>query len=125
MLKPSAFAAFTIALILPLMAVSAAPAGAVDGGATFNVPRPYAGDAGNFRIVNQVIGAIRGTPARKPGKPAQVITIATYLMDSTTAVTELIEACRRGVQVRVILDEETGIAVVPLRPRVPSEERVT
>ena len=42
------------------------------------------------------------------GQPRQAITIATYLMDHTPSVTALINACRRGVKVRVLLD--VGIA---------------
>jgi cobalamin transport system ATP-binding protein len=40
-------------------------------------------------------------------------------------LTEQLIARHYGAEVRVIVDEETGIAVVPLRPRVPSEEPVT
>ena len=40
-------------------------------------------------------------------------------------LTEQLVARHYGAEVRVIVDEETGIAVVPLRPRVPSEEPVT
>jgi iron complex transport system ATP-binding protein len=40
-------------------------------------------------------------------------------------LTEQLVARHYGAEVRVIVDEETGIAVVPLRPRVASEEPVT
>ena len=39
-------------------------------------------------------------------------------------LTEQLVARHYGADVRVIVDEETGIAVVPLRPRVASEESV-
>ena len=39
-------------------------------------------------------------------------------------LTEQLVARHYGAEVRVIVDDETGIAVVPLRPRVASEERV-
>jgi iron complex transport system ATP-binding protein len=39
-------------------------------------------------------------------------------------LTEQLVARHYGAEVRVIVDEETGIAVVPLRPRVASEEPV-
>jgi hypothetical protein len=75
------------------------------GGAVFNTPRPYAGDEGNYRIIRKVEHAIRNTvPTRRHPKP--VIHISTYLLDRPTSVKTLIAACRRGVQVRVILDED-------------------
>lgn len=75
------------------------------GGSVFNVPRPYAGDEGNFRIVKKVEHAIRNTVrTRRHRHP--VIHISTYLLDRPTTVDTLIAACRRGVQVRVILDED-------------------
>jgi iron complex transport system ATP-binding protein len=40
-------------------------------------------------------------------------------------LTEQLVARHYGAEVRVIVDEETGVAVVPLRPRVTSEEPVT
>ena len=39
-------------------------------------------------------------------------------------LTEQLVARHYGADVRVIVDEEAGIAVVPLRPRVASEESV-
>lgn len=82
-----------------------APSTGVKGGAVFNKPRPYAGEAGNYKIVRVVKRAIDQTrPTKKHPKP--VIHISTYLLDWSPAVTALIKACRRGVQVRVILDED-------------------
>jgi iron complex transport system ATP-binding protein len=40
-------------------------------------------------------------------------------------LTEQLVARHYGAEVRVIVDEEAGVAVVPLRPRVASEEPVT
>jgi iron complex transport system ATP-binding protein len=40
-------------------------------------------------------------------------------------LTEQLVARHYGAEVRVIVDAETGIAVVPLRPRIPSEEPVS
>lgn len=75
------------------------------GGAVFNVPNPYGDDAANYRIVKKVEHAIRNTvPTRK--HPHPVIHVSTYLLDRPTSVKTLIAACRRGVQVRVILDED-------------------
>jgi len=75
------------------------------GGAVFNVPEPYGNDAANYRIVKKVEHAIRNTVrTRRHRKP--VIHISTYLLDRKPSVDALIRACRRGVQVRVILDED-------------------
>ncbi len=83
------------------------PASAVGprGGAVFNTPRPYAGDDANYRIVKTVERAIRNT-VRTKKHPRPVIHISTYLLDRPTTVKTLIAACRRGVQVRVLLDED-------------------
>jgi phosphatidylserine/phosphatidylglycerophosphate/cardiolipin synthase-like enzyme len=66
----------------------------------FNVPEPWGGDKANYRIVRTVERAIRRTPR------GQVIHISTYLLDRDKSVSSLIAACRRGVEVRVILDED-------------------
>ena len=83
------------------------PASAVgpNGGAVFNTPRPYAGDKGNYKIVRTVENAIRNT-VRTKKHPRPVIHISTYLLDRPKTVKMLISACRRGVQVRVLLDED-------------------
>ena len=75
------------------------------GGARFNVPEPYGSDTANYRIVKTVKHAINNT-VRTRRHPHPVIHISTYLMDWTPGVNALIDACRRGVQVRVILDED-------------------
>ncbi len=104
MRKLTAIAAFMTLVLLPIAVVSS-PAAAAPPRAVFNTPRPYAGNAANFRIVNRVERAIKAMPRYKRGKPRPVITIATYLLDRTTTVTQLVKACRRGVAVRVIIDE--------------------
>ena len=83
------------------------PASAVGprGGAAFNTPRPYAGDDANYRIVKTVEHAIRNT-VRTKKHPHPVIHISTFLLDRPATVKKLIDACRRGVQVRVLLDED-------------------
>lgn len=83
------------------------PASAVGprGGAVFNTPDPYGGDKANFRIVRKVEHAIRNTVRMRTHRHP-VIHISTYLLDRPTTVKALIGACRRGVQVRVILDED-------------------
>lgn len=88
---------------------STASAAAREGSAVFNTPRPFSTSyEGNFAIVSQVDRAINGVPkhARTSKKPQPVIHITTYLMDHTRSVTNLIEACKRGVAVRVIIDQD-------------------
>ena len=83
------------------------PASAVGprGGTAFNTPRPYGGDDANYKIVKTVEHAIRNT-VRTKKHPHPVIHISTFLLDRPTTVNTLIAACRRGVQVRVLLDED-------------------
>lgn len=97
-------AVMTVLLLAPVGLVPAQAAPPI-GEATFNTPRPYAGRKENFAIVNRVQRAIEATPGYRKGKPREVIHITTYLMDRTSTVTSLIDACRRGVAVRVIIDE--------------------
>ncbi|KAA1427128.1 phospholipase D-like domain-containing protein [Nocardioides antri] len=75
------------------------------GGAVFNMPKPWGDKAANNRIVKKVEHAIRNT-VRTRRHPHPVIHVTTYLLDRSTSVNALIKACRRGVQVRVILDED-------------------
>lgn len=95
-----------LAVVLPLaFVVVPASAYAPPGGAVFNVPRPWGGTEANYRIVTTVEKAIRQTrKTRKVRRP--VIHISTYLLDRKPSVDALIAACRRGVSVRVILDED-------------------
>jgi phosphatidylserine/phosphatidylglycerophosphate/cardiolipin synthase-like enzyme len=66
--------------------------------ATFNVPRPWGSAGQRSAIIGKVEQAINHTPA------GETILIATYLFDRVSSVDALINACRRGVSVRVILD---------------------
>lgn len=116
MRKFSFAAVLTVLLFLPLMSVPAAQgttttttkatAPSPIGESTFNTPRPYAGKTENFAIVNKVQHAIKATPGYRKGRPRQVIHITTFLMDRTSTVTALMDACRRGVAVRVIIDQD-------------------
>ena len=117
MRRLAALAVFTTLLLLPIAGASslqtaATPsqgaARAISGEAIFNTPKPFGGRKANFRIVSRIERAIKATPGKVKGKTRQSITIATYLMDHTPSVTGLINACRRGVKVRVLLD--VGIA---------------
>jgi phosphatidylserine/phosphatidylglycerophosphate/cardiolipin synthase-like enzyme len=74
-------------------------------GATFNVPRPYGTDAQRYKIIKRIERAIDETPRAREGEPQPVILISTYLLDRKESVNGLIKACKRGVSVRVIIDE--------------------
>jgi phosphatidylserine/phosphatidylglycerophosphate/cardiolipin synthase-like enzyme len=113
MRRLAAVAVFMTLLLLPIAGASSletaatprlAEAAATGGEAIFNTPRPFGGKAANFRIVNRIKRAIVATPGKVKGREREAITIATYLMDHTPSVTALIDACRRGVKVRVLLD---------------------
>ncbi|MCB8956877.1 MAG: hypothetical protein H6529_10400, partial [Nocardioides sp.] len=127
MRKLSAFAVFTLSLMLVAVAASSTTSSAapgavssvassrapaappVAGTAVFNTPRPFSKTyAGNFAIVSRVDRAINGVPKHKrtSKKPQPVIHITTFLMDHTRSVTDLIKACHRGVAVRVIIDQD-------------------
>jgi hypothetical protein len=74
-------------------------------GATFNKPRHFGTDADHYRILTTIERAINHTrPTAKDPHP--VIMVTSFLLDRSIAVTDLIDACRRHVQVRVILDED-------------------
>ena len=84
-------------------AVVAASAYAPPQGATFNKPRHFGTQADHYRILTTIERAIKRTrPTAKDPHP--VIMVTSFLLDRSIAVTDLIEACRRHVQVRVILD---------------------
>jgi hypothetical protein len=95
-----------LAVVLPLALVFVpAAAYAPPRGAVFNVPEPWGGNDANYRIVASVEKAIRNVrKTRRVRHP--VIHISTYLLDRRPSVDALIAACRRGVAVRVILDED-------------------
>jgi hypothetical protein len=69
-------------------------------GGTFNAPRHFGGKDANYRIVHTIEKAIRMS------KKGSTVHISTYLLDRSPAVDAMIKACRRGVAVRVILDED-------------------
>lgn len=97
-----------LAPVLLTGAVWAPPASAAYApaqGGTFNTPRPWGGYAANWRIVTKVEQAINHTRPRG-NDPLPIILISTYLLDRSESVDALIRACRRGVSVRVILDED-------------------
>lgn len=71
---------------------------------TFNVPRPWGSRAEQYRIINRIDRAINNVPARSNKVKDPVITISGFLLDSTHSVNSLLDACRRGVGVRVVID---------------------
>ncbi len=96
----------TVLMIATL--VGAPPAAAYEpaGGGRFNVPRPWGTKAEKARLVSHVEKAIRKTPGPSKANPSPTILISTYLLDRKPSVDALVGACRRGVSVRVILDED-------------------
>lgn len=94
--------------LVPLVLLTAlvpATAYSPPAGARFNVPKPWGTDAQSYNLVNTIKTAIQNTrPTKKVPHPE--IHISTYLMDHTPTVDAMIAACRRGVQIRVILDED-------------------
>jgi phosphatidylserine/phosphatidylglycerophosphate/cardiolipin synthase-like enzyme len=96
-----------VSAVLAIGLLSAVPASAYapHAGGTFNVPRSWGSSADHWRIVRHVERAINATrPTRR--FPAPTILITTYLLDRAASVDALVAACRRGVSVRVILDED-------------------
>ncbi len=85
--------------------VTSAVAYVPPGGGTFNVPRPWGSDKERYRIVRTIEKAFNKVrPTRADPRP--VILVSTYLLDRNQSVDALVAACRRGVAVRVILDED-------------------
>jgi hypothetical protein len=93
------------ALVVGLLWAVPASAYAPPGGALFNVPAPWGSDTARFRLVRHVEKAINETRPTA-ADPRPVILISTFLLDRTQSVDAMIGACRRGVSVRVILDED-------------------
>ena len=93
------------ALVVGLLWAVPASAYAPPGGALFNVPAPWGSDTARFRLVRHVERAINETRPTA-ADPRPVILISTFLLDRTQSVDAMIGACRRGVSVRVILDED-------------------
>jgi phosphatidylserine/phosphatidylglycerophosphate/cardiolipin synthase-like enzyme len=73
---------------------------------TFNVIAPWGPPPARWRIVTGVEKAIGNVPARRKHHPRPRIYIATFMLDRKRTVDRLIAACRRGVSVRVILDDD-------------------
>ncbi len=99
--------ALPVTLLVASLVVSGVPASAYvpPPGPTFNTPAPWGTEAERFRIVRTIERAINETrPTRRVSSP--VISVSTYLLDRSQSVDALIRACRRNVQVRVILDED-------------------
>ena len=91
-----------LALVLTLSPPSSAR---LQDGATFNTPAPWGGLAERERIVRTIERAINNTPARTNGRQSKIL-IATFLLDRRRSVSTLIRACKRGVAVRVLLDQD-------------------
>ncbi len=97
-----------LALVLGALVISVLPglpaqAATPGEGSTFNVPRPWGTNAQRYRIINKVVSAVRST-APSATDPRPVILITSYLWKHGPSTESLIEACKRGVDVRVILD---------------------
>ena len=75
-------------------------------GGTFNVPRPWGSDTERYRIVRTVEKAMKKVKGPTAAHPNPTIHISTYLLDRPQSVDAMVAACRRGVGVRVILDED-------------------
>ena len=97
----------TVSLVASVLVFSP-PASAYEPpeGGVFNVPRPWGTKAQKYRIVSTVEKAIRKTPGPTKAEPNPRIVISTYLLDRKPSVDALVAACRRGVSVRVIMDED-------------------
>ncbi len=82
---------------------------------TFNVPNPWGSPAQNTRIVRKVEKAFRHV-RRTADDPRPIILFTGFLFDRGTSASTLINACRRGVSVRVIIDR--AVRARPLRKLV-------
>lgn len=108
-------AAVSLVFLLPLTLLPmTSPAGAYEpgGGPTFNVPNPWGSSAENTRIVRKVEEAFRHV-RKSPQDPHPIILVTGFLFDRHASATTLINACRRGVSVRVIIDR--AVVARPLR----------
>lgn len=93
-----------------LVFVGVPPAGAYEppNDPVFNVPKPWGSNAQKWRIDQTIVKAINKVPewSDTSGDPRPAIHIATYLLDYKPGVDAMIDACKRGDSVRVILDED-------------------
>ena len=76
------------------------------------MPNPWGSSAENTSIVRKVEEAFRHV-RRTPQDPHPIILVTGFLFDRKTSATTLINACRRGVSVRVIIDR--AVVARPLR----------
>ncbi len=117
-------AAALLAILLPLTLMPPSPtaSGYEPGGApTFNVPNPWGTEAENNRIVSKVEEAFRHVrPTARDPHP--IILVTNFLFDRRLSADALIDACRRGVSVRVIIDRDVVLASVP-QPRDGPQRR--
>lgn len=98
--------ALAIAIIMSLGLLTAPPAAAWEpSGAVFNLPPPWGTKDQPYRIIKHVERAIQETPGAKPGEPKPEILVTSFLLDRLRSVNALIDACRRGVSVRAIIDQ--------------------
>lgn len=99
-----------VAILLPFTLLPLAASGyQPPGGTTFNAPDPWGSGADNTRIVRTVEKAFRNVrPTRRDPHP--VILVTGYLFDRKVSADALIDACRRGVSVRVIIDRDVASA---------------
>jgi phosphatidylserine/phosphatidylglycerophosphate/cardiolipin synthase-like enzyme len=95
-----------VALIMGFVAAPPAAAYEPPGGASFNVPRPWGTDAQIYRIIRTIETAINRAQGPTKRYPSPEILVSTFLLDRSQSVDALIAACRRGISVRVILDED-------------------
>ena len=102
-----------LAVLLPLSLMPAvASGGEPTGGATFNTPVPWGSAPERSKIVRKVEAMIRQIRPTKADPHPQLI-IAAYLFDRPSSADAIIGACKRGVSVRVIIDDE--VASKPFR----------
>jgi phosphatidylserine/phosphatidylglycerophosphate/cardiolipin synthase-like enzyme len=104
-------AAILLAILLPSTLVPLllpTASGYEPGGApTFNVPNPWGTEAENNRIVAKIDDAFRHVrPTARDRHP--IILVTNFLFDRRVSADALIDACRRGVSVRVIIDRDVS-----------------
>lgn len=74
--------------------------------AAYNVPAPWGTYKQHWVILDGVRAAIAKVPRPSKRHAHPTIHLTSFLLDDWGTVRELIAACRRGVSVRVILDDE-------------------
>jgi hypothetical protein len=94
------------ALVLGLVGPAASARTAPRDTAHFNVVAPWGTPKQRWKLVRGVDAAIANVPKRSKKHPSPTIYIATFMFDRKRTVDRLIAACRRGVSVRVVLDDD-------------------